>query len=232
MYAYVGNSPVGCVDPWGAERALADAGTWSSYWGQIGPAVTGFGSDLYARLPSRQSVQTFLDHTQTTLDYAGLVAQGPFEVAGPFIDVAGAGVSLLRGDYTGASLSAVSAFPIIGSAANVAKVARGVENAAEAAQGEVTVYRVFGGDARAQGFSWTTTDPRTVSNFRDAAGLPSGGPSGGTNTADFLVKGQANAADIITSRSALPLDGNKGGLPELIIDPKNVKITDFSVLKP
>lgn len=71
-----------------------------------------------------------------------------------------------------------------------------------------------------------------MSNFRDAAGLPSGGASGATNTADFLIKGKVNAADIIKSRSALPLDGNKGGLPELIIDPKNVNITDFSVLKP
>jgi hypothetical protein len=71
-----------------------------------------------------------------------------------------------------------------------------------------------------------------VSNFRDAAGLPSGGPSGATNTADFLVKGRANASDVIKSRSALPLDGNKGGLPEIIIDPKNARITDFSILKP
>ena len=45
------------------------------------------------------------------------------------------------------------------------------------AKSEVTVYRAFGGDSRAQGFSWTTTDPRTVSNFRDVAGLPSGGAS-------------------------------------------------------
>jgi hypothetical protein len=96
----------------------------------------------------------------------------------------------------------------------------------------VDVYRAFGGDARAQGFSWTTVDPRTVSNFRDAAGLPSGGASGAMNSADFLIKGQARASDIITSRSALPLDGNRGGLPELIIDPKNVKLHDFSVLNP
>ena len=100
------------------------------------------------------------------------------------------------------------------------------------AKGEVSVFRVFGGDARAQGFSWTTKDPRTVSNFRDVAGLPSGGPSGATNTADFLIQGRVNATDIIKSRSALPLDGNKGGLPELIIDPKNVEITDFSILNP
>ncbi len=108
-------------------------------------------------------------------------------------------------------------------------VLRGV---AKGADDTVDVFRVFGGDARAQGFSWTTKDPRTVSNFRDAAGLPSGGASGATNTADFFIKGEVKAADIIKSRSALPLDGNKGGLPELIIDPKNVNITDFSVLKP
>lgn len=96
----------------------------------------------------------------------------------------------------------------------------------------VDVYRVFGGDARAQGFSWTTVDPRTVSNFRDAAGLPSGGASGAMNTADFLIKGQAKTSDIIKSRSALPLDGNRGGLPELIIDPNNVRLNDFSVVNP
>ena len=96
----------------------------------------------------------------------------------------------------------------------------------------IDVYRVFGGDARAQGFSWTSVDPRTVSNFRNAAGLPSGGASGATNTADFLVQGQAWASDIIKSRSALPLDGNAGGLLEHLIDPRNVKLNNFSILNP
>ena len=96
----------------------------------------------------------------------------------------------------------------------------------------MTVYRVFGGDARAQGFSWTNINPKKVSNFRNQAGLPSGGESGAINTADFMLKGKVNTNDIIKSRAALPLDGNKGGLPEFIIDPKNVKLTDFSILKP
>jgi adhesin HecA-like repeat protein len=121
-------------------------------------------------------------------------------------------------------------------AATTASVPRRAGDAARtgarAGDDMVDVYRVFGGDARAQGFSWTTVDPRTVKNFRDAAGLPSGGASGATNTADFLIKGQAKASDIIKSRSALPLDGNRGGLPELIIDPKNVRLNDFSVLNP
>lgn len=96
----------------------------------------------------------------------------------------------------------------------------------------MTVYRVFGGDARAQGFSWTTVNPTSVKNFRNVAGLPSGGASGAMNTADFMIKGKVNINSIIKSRSALPLDGNIGGLPELIIDPKNVRLINFKVLKP
>ncbi|QWT47339.1 hemagglutinin repeat-containing protein [Azospira inquinata] len=96
---------------------------------------------------------------------------------------------------------------------------------------KVAVYRVFGGDARAEGFSWTTENPLVVQNYRDVAGLPSGGASGANNTANFLIEGRVKAVDVIKSRPALPLDGNRGGLPELIINPKNVKIIDFSVLK-
>jgi len=119
-----------------------------------------------------------------------------------------------------------------GSTLRAGKVALAAKGTAGAGDEMIDVYRVFGGDARAQGFSWTTVDPRTVSNFRNAAGLPSGGASGATNTADFLIQGQARASDIIKSRAALPLDGNVGGLPELIIDPKNVKLFDFSILNP
>ena len=96
----------------------------------------------------------------------------------------------------------------------------------------VEVFRAFGGDARAKGYSWTPTDPITLSNFRDAAGLPSGGASEATNTAEFLIRGEVKKADIIQMRSALPLDGNRGGLPEYIIDPKNVRNTDFKVIEP
>jgi RHS repeat-associated protein len=102
----------------------------------------------------------------------------------------------------------------------------------KAVEGEMTVYRVFGGDASAEGFSWTTINPTTVSDYRNLAGLPSGGASGATNTAEFMIEGTVNSRNIIKSRSALPLDGNIGGLPEVIIDPKNVRITNFSVLKP
>lgn len=81
-----------------------------------------------------------------------------------------------------------------------------------------TIYRVYGGDSAAGGASWTPVNPATVSNFRSAAGLPSGGASGATNTGRFVIEGTLNdPAAVVLQRSALPLDGMKGGLPEYII---------------
>ncbi len=97
---------------------------------------------------------------------------------------------------------------------------------------EITVYRVFGGDSRAQGFSWTPLNPAKIKDFRNLAGLPSGGKSGAINTANFLIKGKVNPAKIIEIRGAKPLDGNKGGLIEYIINPKDVKLINFSILNP
>jgi|GEM_PF-3170100 len=45
-----------------------------------------------------------------------------------------------------------------------------------------------------------------------------------------MLEGKVNFNDIIKFRKALPLDGNIGGLPEYIIDPQDVRITNFSVL--
>lgn len=71
---------------------------------------------------------------------------------------------------------------------------------------EITVYRVFGADSRAQGFSWTTTNPTLIEDFRNLAGLPSGGESGFLNSAEFMIEGRVNVSNIIEIRLALPLD--------------------------
>jgi len=81
-----------------------------------------------------------------------------------------------------------------------------------------TLYRIYGGDSRAGGASWSPVDPRTVPDYRDAAGLPSGGESGATNTGQFAIEGTLNdPSAVVLQRSALPLDGTKGGIPEYII---------------
>lgn len=57
-----------------------------------------------------------------------------------------------------------------------------------------------------------------MSDYRDSAGLPSGGSSGATNTGRFVIEGTLNdPAAVVVQRNALPLDGMKGGLPEYII---------------
>ncbi|UJP40227.1 Hint domain-containing protein [Cellulomonas palmilytica] len=80
------------------------------------------------------------------------------------------------------------------------------------------VFRVYGGDSKAGGASWSPVDPRSVGNYRDAAGLPSGGASGATNTGQFVIEGTLNdPAAVVLQRSALPLDGMKVGVPEYIV---------------
>jgi RHS repeat-associated protein len=94
------------------------------------------------------------------------------------------------------------------------------------------VYRVSGGDAEVNGYSWTPVNPASVENFRDAAGLPSGGESGKINTGQFITKGTVAKGDIIKQKPATPLDGNKGGLPEFIINPSNVNFKTTTPAKP
>jgi RHS repeat-associated protein len=84
-----------------------------------------------------------------------------------------------------------------------------------AADGEQFVYRLHGGEAAEYGHSWTTVDPRTLENPRDALGLPDG------NTAEYLSTAKVRDWTGVEPRSALPLDGNAGGAPELLFpDPE------------
>ena len=101
-----------------------------------------------------------------------------------------------------------------------------VKLAAKGSGDVVNVFRVYGGKAKPNGFSWTSVDPNSVGNFRNAAGLPN------VNTGRFVIEGTVKRSSVIKTRSALPLDGNKGGLLEFIIDPKNVKINRVSGANP
>ena len=90
----------------------------------------------------------------------------------------------------------------------------------------IKVYRVYGDKSEANGFSWSDINPLEVKDYRDKAGLPDG------NTGRFVVEGKAKYTDIILQRAALPLNGKKGGLNELIIDPKSVNIERVSGANP
>ncbi len=81
-----------------------------------------------------------------------------------------------------------------------------------------TLYRVYGGDSAAGGASWSPLNPGNVENYRDVAGLPSGGASGYNNSGRFVIEGTLNdPSKVVLQRAALPLDGQQGGIPEYII---------------
>ena len=75
-----------------------------------------------------------------------------------------------------------------------------------------TVYRVFGGEARGLGRSWTTVNPGNVENYRKAAGLfPE-------NSGQFVIEGRLTNTEGVLFRDALPgPNGVGGGLPEVVI---------------
>ena len=133
----------------------------------------------------------------------------------------------------GASKAFKATDKVVDAIDNVNDVKKATGVAEESTKIERTdVYRVYGEDAKADGFSWTTENPNKVDNYRDKAGLPSGGESGANNSGQFVIEGSVDPRNIIEQRSALPLDGNKGGLHELIIDPKDVEIKRVSGANP
>ena len=90
------------------------------------------------------------------------------------------------------------------------------------------VYRVWGDRAGKLGHSWTTVDPRTVSNYRSAAGLPL------ENSGQMLTIGTLKETGPAIYRNALPVGNNPGGIPEILLsNPETqVEILDTVQLLP
>ncbi|MEO1227147.1 MAG: RHS repeat-associated core domain-containing protein, partial [Pseudomonadota bacterium] len=109
LYRYVGNSPVSFVDP---------TGLLGTFAGEIGSAVWQFGQDTASWASNNP-----LDALQLGLDGAGTVP-GLGEPA----DGLNALISLARGDYTGAALSAAAMVPFVGIAATGTRIVRAADN--------------------------------------------------------------------------------------------------------
>jgi RHS repeat-associated protein len=91
----------------------------------------------------------------------------------------------------------------------VAEAARGTTSTVKEG---TTLFRVFGGEAKGLGQSWTTVNPGTVTNFREAAGLFPG------NTGRFVIEGKLMNTEGVLFRGALPGPGGVGGgLSEVLV---------------
>ncbi|MFN3652081.1 MAG: hypothetical protein ACK47B_21100 [Armatimonadota bacterium] len=80
----------------------------------------------------------------------------------------------------------------------------------------IDVYRVWGNKSHPYGRSWTRVNPSDVKNYRDSAGLPD------VNSGEYISHGRIIDPSGIEITGASPLDGNAGGLDELIV-PNSVK---------
>lgn len=235
-YVYCSDNPLNRIDPdgrWDFELPMTKAylkGLWNGASSTVQAAV-----HIVAHpVETGKKIATAVAHPSET---GHKIANAATETYNSFVNGSAEQRAYMTGSLLGGLAIGEGAAKAVSGASKLAKGTTAAETAVTktttaAESGQTTVYRVFGGDSRADGFSWTPTNPTTVSDFRNLAGLPSGGASGFKNTAEFMIQGKVNASDIITIRPALPLDGNVGGLPEYLINPQNVSITNFKVLKP
>ena len=200
-FAYADGNPISLNDPFGL---CAQSG-----WSQAGQFASDFGQGLLDYTWSDMGSQ-ILSITRAVGDaypqIGGALSEinrnMPLEALGPNPGMFFAG----GGQALSSSFSRISS--LISSSDDAALAANRV---APAVSEGTSVFRVWGDEAGAWGRSWTTVDPRTVPNFRNAAGLPT------QNSGRFVTEGTLQNTRGVTTQAATPLHGNAGGLPEVVI---------------
>ncbi len=237
-FSYVNNNPLRYTDPTGhyllLEDAAGDFSAFALYW----TAQTG-----YRILSGGSHFRNYYERAYGNYYLSGMRTRLPPNPGGAFgSSVIGSATNAFReveGGYARPSHSVtIVADPLLvaGLSSAAARVTRDALSRALAAacaadrqptepRAGAIVYRVYGTDpddpdtpgAGPMGHSWTTVDPSSVPNYREAAGLLSGGRSGIRNTGRFVIVGRLTDPSGVQVRSALALDGNPGGMLELIV---------------
>ncbi len=209
-YAYVSNNPLRKVDPDGKDELDLAIG-WVQGIGQaLAVAVKGIVDLVDSRgLPSYQTLQD----AAATVEFGKALGYGAThlgEVADQYVQM-----STSPNDADQRTLGQAIGQGTFVAAATLAPLAKAP---ATSLREGTTLYRVWGDGSGPNGKSWTTVDPSTVPNYRDAAGLPA------QNTGRFVSEGILKDATGVTTKSAVPLAGNRGGLPEVVVPKPQTQI--------
>ena len=190
----------------GADTVIQKATTGDVNWGQV--AVSGaFGAIGGAGVMAFAGRQTAGNAVEGAVESVAHAAAGGLPLTP---------TSLITTAAQGAAVSTVTA----GTMNRLPVSTSRLDAVAPTPSAGATIYRVYGDDALPGGASWSPMNPGSVPNYRDAAGLPTGGAeSGGSlNSGRFVIEGRLMDPDaVVLVRDALPLDGNTGGIPEYII---------------
>ncbi len=225
LYAYAEGNPLAYIDPLG----LCGTSTWGAaasdffeymgttdYWHEVSEFYKGYGDAVVGTVEGLYNV---VAHPVQTIENLGAAMAHPVQTASAIYDSVTTSMATSRG--AGAvvgnvlimgGMAAASFASTTSKAGQVAQIATKIDAVIpnEVATG-TKVFRVWGDGANAMGHSWTTIDPRAVSGYRNVAGLPV------QNTGRFLSEGILNDTKGVSIRSALPLNGNTGGIPELLV---------------
>ena len=239
LYHYAGNNPVKYTDPDGqAIHILVGAGIGVAI-GAVSALCAGGSARQVAAAAVGGAVSGAMAAVTCGASLGGQIAGSAMAGAAGYCAekmVSGESATV-EGMVNSAASGAAGA--MVGTIANksVSTVSAKISSSVPKLKNGDTVYRVYGCDSSAEGASWTTANPGKVQNYRNQAGLPSGGESGVVNSGQFVIQGTVkDSSKCVLSRKALPLDGNNGGLNEYIIpnavQSGAVKVTNVSGVNP
>jgi RHS repeat-associated protein len=201
-YAYALNSPIGLLDTDGRQpTAFQEA---SAKIAQIADTIA-FTAEAFAAVPFQGEA------ISQAAGLVGLAAQtlNLGTATGEAIGAGGDAFTLTNAIASDVLTASLFTFTVAGGARSAGVGAPKI------------LFRGFGDEgpgfapgkpgSRPFGASWTDVDPRTVPNFRDAAGLPN------QNTGRFVIEGKLINRKGVVKTTAKALHGNKGGITEYVV---------------
>jgi RHS repeat-associated protein len=229
-YAYADGNPISYLDPFGLGKAEPTRGYWSFFFSDLrenwADNVTDFigGGLESAASMTAMSPALWLDpvfRNEAGEQVTGLVnaVKDPGTFADNFLQ------SLTTSEGIGALTFGIESGLALGSIGSLGTTAESVT--VSGIQEGATIYRVFGGESRALGRSWTTVAPDAVSDFRAAAGLFE------ANTGQYVITAELKSLQGFSLRQSLPGPTTPLGaiqIPELLfknppVPGVNIKIT-------
>ncbi len=204
LLQYVSSNPAKFIDPFGLNPGIDSRADAASRLAGLEPPPSN--SEVMSRMMNGSSGggMPSLDEVQLGLDALGMTPG-----VGIVPDLASGLLSLARGNFGDAGLSALAAVPLFGQPAGALKCARGAQKLSDTPEVGDSVRRIWGGRAGPDGQSWSRDSPNNMT--RDNLGLPD------KNSGEFMSHGRINNVDGVSTQKAVPADGRPGGGDEVII---------------